>query len=273
MKNKTELRKYYPELPVREDFDLLIMKEQVELVSLDFLFNSRYADRLSFIGGTNLRLVEGIDRFSEDLDFDCKGLDKNQFIEMTDELVRHLNSLGFPAVPAEQESDRLSAFRRSIRFPGFAYEQGLSPYKGKRFLLKIEAQDQEYLYPRISRTIEKQGTAISVKTPPLTTLIAMKTAATLNRAKGRDFYDLDFLLGKTPLDFKYLDIKLGIKNTESLRSRLIAKINETDMKLKVEDVKHLLINPENAEKILGLKNRIIAIPDSSLGERKKGIKL
>lgn len=115
--------------------------------------------------------------------------------------------------------------------------------------------------------------AISVKTPPLTTLIAMKTAATINRAKGRDFYDLDFLLGKTPLDFKYLDIKLGIKNTDSLRSRLIAKINETDMKLKVEDVKHLLINPENAEKILGLKNRIIAIPDSSLGERKKGIKL
>ena len=28
--------------------------------------------KIFFIGGTNLRLVKGIDRFSEDLDFDCK---------------------------------------------------------------------------------------------------------------------------------------------------------------------------------------------------------
>ncbi len=27
---------------------------------------------MTFIGGTNLRLAKGIDRFSEDLGFDCK---------------------------------------------------------------------------------------------------------------------------------------------------------------------------------------------------------
>ncbi|MCK9626641.1 MAG: nucleotidyl transferase AbiEii/AbiGii toxin family protein [Bacteroidales bacterium] len=31
---------------------------------------------MTFIGGTNLRFVKGIDRFSEDLDFDCKDLSK-----------------------------------------------------------------------------------------------------------------------------------------------------------------------------------------------------
>ena len=49
------------------------------LMVLDFLSTSPYISKLAFIGGTNLRLVRGIDRFSEDFDFDSKGLTKDEF--------------------------------------------------------------------------------------------------------------------------------------------------------------------------------------------------
>lgn len=48
-----------------------MLKEYLQLMVLDFLSTSPYISKLAFIGGTNLRLVRGIDRFSEDLDFDC----------------------------------------------------------------------------------------------------------------------------------------------------------------------------------------------------------
>ena len=51
-----------------------MLKEYVELLALEWIAGSPYAAKLVFIGGTNLRLIQGIDRFSEDLDFDCKGL-------------------------------------------------------------------------------------------------------------------------------------------------------------------------------------------------------
>ncbi|MCI5483103.1 MAG: nucleotidyl transferase AbiEii/AbiGii toxin family protein, partial [Bacteroidales bacterium] len=44
-----------------------ILKEYVQLMVLDYLATSPYISKLAFIGGTNLRLIKGIDRFSEDL--------------------------------------------------------------------------------------------------------------------------------------------------------------------------------------------------------------
>ncbi|MBR4512447.1 MAG: nucleotidyl transferase AbiEii/AbiGii toxin family protein, partial [Bacteroidales bacterium] len=52
-----------------------VLKEYIELLALEHLSQSPYASKIVFIGGTCLRLVHGIDRFSEDLDFDCKGMD------------------------------------------------------------------------------------------------------------------------------------------------------------------------------------------------------
>jgi len=48
--------------------------------------------RVLLIGGTNLRLIQGIDRFSEDLDFDCKEMSEEEFLQMTDSVVRFLRN-------------------------------------------------------------------------------------------------------------------------------------------------------------------------------------
>ena len=85
------LRKYFP-AAVRENavFGKHILKEYLQLMILDFISSTNYADKLCFIGGTNLRLVYGIDRFSEDLDFDCKNMDKDEFLKMTDDILAFL---------------------------------------------------------------------------------------------------------------------------------------------------------------------------------------
>ena len=49
-----------------------MLKEYLQLLILDFLSSTSYIKKIVFIDGTYQRLVMGIDRFSEDIDFDCK---------------------------------------------------------------------------------------------------------------------------------------------------------------------------------------------------------
>ena len=75
-----------------------LIKEYILLLILDFLSTSKYIQKIAFIGGTNLRLVKGIDRFSEDLDFDCKNLSLTDFNKMTDSVLLFLQKFGINAV-------------------------------------------------------------------------------------------------------------------------------------------------------------------------------
>lgn len=79
---------------------------------LDFISSSPYAGKLCFIGGTSLRLVHGIDRFSEDLDFDCKNMTEEEFKAMTDDILAFLRMNDFNVEPR----DRLFLM---VRYPLF----------------------------------------------------------------------------------------------------------------------------------------------------------
>ncbi|MFO7882762.1 MAG: nucleotidyl transferase AbiEii/AbiGii toxin family protein [Kosmotogaceae bacterium] len=78
------------------------------------------------MGGTNLRLTKGIDRFSEDLDFDCKNLSSEEFIKMIDDVIIFLQRFGFRIETRDKPNDKLKAFRRNIFFPELLFELGLS---------------------------------------------------------------------------------------------------------------------------------------------------
>ena len=68
------IKGFFPEELRAGQFAKHILKEYVECLALEWIARSQWAPRLTFIGGTNLRLTKDIDRFSEDLDFDCKDL-------------------------------------------------------------------------------------------------------------------------------------------------------------------------------------------------------
>ena len=139
------IKGFFPEELRAGQFAKHILKEYVECLALEWIARSPWAAKLTFIGGTSLRLTKDIDRFSEDLDFDCKELTPDDFMRFSDALIAYLTNNGLNATAKEMESDRLTAMRRSILFPGLLHDLGLSAFKEERFLMKIEAQD---LLPR-----------------------------------------------------------------------------------------------------------------------------
>ncbi len=251
MVDLNKIKNYFPE-QIRDNALLgkRMMKEYIQLSILDYLSTTKHIRKLIFIGGSNLRLVKGIDRFSEDLDFDCKELNNAEFLQMSDDVINFLKRNGYEVESRDKKSPKLTAFRRNIYFPGFLFNSGLSGHRDERFLIKLEAQDQGVPYTPEIKNIKGCGFYFPFAVPPDSVLCAMKATALLERGKGRDFYDLMFLLGQTKPDYDFLKKRMGIKNAVELKAEIKKLLKYTDLKTKAKDFEHLLFTRENNKRIL-----------------------
>lgn len=242
---------FYPlQIASNASFQKHLLKEYIQLMVLDYLATTSYISKLAFIGGTNLRLIKGIDRFSEDLDFDCKGLSELEFIKMTNGVIAYLKRSGLNVVVRDKANTKLTAFRRNIYFPEFLFELGLSGHREERFLLKIEAQDQGIDYPIEMQNVQRCGFFFSLPTPSDSVLLAMKFSAILARAKGRDFYDAIFLMQRAKPSYQFLADRIGISTLEQLKKAVKDKLATVDLKVKIRDFEHLLFDVKSAQKIM-----------------------
>lgn len=238
-----------------------ILKEYIQLLILDYLTTTVFLKKIVFIGGTNLRLVKGIDRFSEDLDFDCKNLSSDEFISMTDGIVDFLKRMGYKVEARDKKNDKLKAYRRNIYFPELLFELGFSGYKQERFLIKIETQDQEVHYNHKMATIKGCGLYFTFPVPTNDVLCAMKLSALLSRQKGRDFYDVMFLLVQTIPNFEFLKKQCGIGNMQELKGALLTMLDTVDLQHKSKDFEHLVFNVTNTRKIIHFKDFVEELGD------------
>ncbi|MDR2867913.1 MAG: nucleotidyl transferase AbiEii/AbiGii toxin family protein [Bacteroidales bacterium] len=250
MINLEQIRPFFPtqinQNPAHQKY---IVKEYIQLMILDYLSTTSYLEKITFIGGTNLRLGKGIDRFSEDLGFDCKNLSESDFLEMTDDVLTFLHRSGLRVELRDKANSNLKAFRKNIYFPELLFDLGLSGYKEERFLIKIESQDQAVEYSSIMVNIKGCGFFFPFSVPPNDILCAMKISALLSRQKGRDFYDVMFLLAQTSPNYEYLTQKWNIHSPNELKEALLKTVANVDLKKKSKDFEHLLFQ-QNSDKIL-----------------------
>lgn len=227
-----------------------LLKEYIQLMILDYLSSTPYIRKLTFIGGTCIRLTKGIDRFSEDLDFDIKALSQEEFVKMTNDVIRFLQNNGLNATPRDSNNPNLKAFRRNIHFPELLFDLGLSGHKEERFLIKIESQDQMVDYPSQIVSVKGAGFYFPLPVPSDAILCAMKVSAMLDRQKGRDFYDAMFLLSQTLPDFNFLEQRSGISSLETLKKQAAIVFQSINLRHKMKDFEHLLFNKDNSKRIL-----------------------
>ena len=234
-----------------------MLKEYFHYRMLDMIYSGEYALKLSFIGGTSLRILHHIQRFSEDLDFDCFNLSREEFVSLTDKVIDRLRQEGIKVEADDKEKDqKLDAFRRNIIFPGLLFDLGFSGHREKKLLIKIECEPHHYAYEPVKPIIQKYNVFTQIFAPSPDILLSMKTGAVLERGKGRDYYDFIFLSGITEPDFGYLELKFGIINYSQLYDRILESCKETDFKLKSRDFEKLVFDPVETKKVLLFKEYI-----------------
>jgi hypothetical protein len=184
---------------------LRALREVMQEIALLGLWRSKFFEKAAFYGGTALRVLFGLDRFSEDLDFSL--LKKNEDFDLAeygDALKRELDSFGFdveienrikPAGTAIQ-SAFLKANTRSQMIT-VEFERGIIQQVPRNQVLKIKLEidtDPPSGFSTETRYLLRP-VPFAVRTFSLPDLFAGKMHAVLcrewkSRVKGRDWCDL-----------------------------------------------------------------------------------
>lgn len=224
------------------------VRELLQLTALKIIYDKDFFKNVAFVGGTALRVLFDLRRFSEDLDFsliDKKGYD---FSIVNSEIIRgfKLYGLNVESRPKDEKNVN-SAF---LKFSGLLKELGLSNLKDQKLSVKLEIDTDPPAGAHIESTIVNKTYIINLIHPDISSLYATKLHACFFRKylKGRDFYDFIWYLGrKARPNFKLLNNAItqtqganpGIKE-ENFRAFLLRKIEKVNFDEAKKDVERFL---------------------------------
>jgi predicted nucleotidyltransferase component of viral defense system len=174
------------------------LKEVLQSLVLDYVYNHSKYRKLNFYGGTCLHVLYDLNRLSEDIDLDnSEGV---ELILFEDDLSDHFRKvLGYRDLSIKRQESQQGIIRVTLRLP-VLYDLGLSPHRDEMLNLKVEIS-QHHQVAVIKRTpVIHLGRSFVPSHFSLETMMAGKMIACLERSfqvgnsavaiKGRDFYDL-----------------------------------------------------------------------------------
>ena len=190
---------------------LNIMREYLQAYILRILHDNGFFNAGAFIGGTALRFLYGLPRFSEDMDFSLVKKSGYKFIDSMKRVKQELALAGY-AVSAVY-NDRKTVQSAMVKFEGLMYEAGISPLRSQKFSIKIEIDTLPPEGAALKTDIINKYFPISFLSYDIPSLFAGKLHALLSRkyTKGRDFFDLGWYLSRW---------KVVVPNIELLQNAL-----------------------------------------------------
>jgi predicted nucleotidyltransferase component of viral defense system len=230
--------------------------EYLQSEVLSILYDSKYGRCLSFLGGTCLRFVYRIERFSEDLDFDLikEDLDCGDLASF---FQKKLTERGFSVDTRVKQTKNI--FIIFVKFSAVMMEMGLSGMEDQKIKIKFEVDPKPYKNIKYeSRVVSAYGKTFNIIANTAETLFAQKIIALKFRPyqKGRDFYDLVWFLAQKNIEPNYDILKekgIQIANRKEMAAELKKIIAGLDLQQAAKDVEPFLFYPKQAEWILDLE--------------------
>lgn len=245
------------------------LREIFQELALLGLWRGKFFEHAAFYGGTALRILHGLDRFSEDIDFSLLTPDENfnlspycAFIE------RELEAWGFPVKVEVKEKTGGSAIESAFLKADTVKQMLLieapesvvgGVHRNQVLRIKIEVDTHPPPDFTTESTFLFQPIPFAVRTYTLPCLFSGKMHALLfrkwgRRVKGRDWYDWVWYVGKgIPMDLKHLSARMRqtgdwnsdrpMKETE-FRRLIGESIQNLDVKAALADVEPFLKNPD-----------------------------
>ncbi len=230
------------------------LREILQEVTLLGLWRSKFFEHAAFYGGTALRILYGLDRYSEDMDFSLLKADSSFSMKPYGEaLKRELRSFGFDvnfqSADRRTESRIESAFLKGntltyliwIEAPG-SLMKGIHPEMQLKIKLEVDVEPPGGFQTETQFVL--QPIPFAVRSYSLPDLFAGKMHAVLcrkwrNRVKGRDWYDLVWYIGRHPeIRLSHLEARMrqsghyineGLLTIEKMKELLIEAVDNLDV--------------------------------------------
>ena len=234
----------------------LLVREYLQARLLGLLQEQGAFQRAAFLGGTALRFLFRLPRFSEGLDFSTKGRDPDfPLEEMAARTARRLGGEGYEVTIKARGGVVRSCF---VRFPGLLRALDLSPHAGETISVKVEVDTNPPPGAVLGNTLVRRHVLLHLLHHDPASLLAGKLHAVLVRrfTKGRDLYDLLWYLADAqwpPPNLMLLNNALEQTSwngprigAANWRRVVMSRLEEIDWTAAVRDVRPFLERPEEA---------------------------
>lgn len=245
------------------------LREILQEIALLGLWRSKFFEKGAFYGGTALRILYGLDRFSEDLDFSLLQPQPNfDLSRYSKALQTEMRSFGFEVTVDSKEKRTPGAVQSAFLKANtlrqlLAIEAGKEIVRGlpKGQVLKIKIEVDTDPPPGFTTEVKYllHPIPFSVRSYVLPDLFAGKMHAILcrrwkSRIKGRDWYDFVWFVSNYPeLNLSHLEKRMiqtgDWKQSEPLtgerfNERLREMIEAVDLKRARAEVEPFVNNPD-----------------------------
>jgi len=175
---------------------LNLMREYLQAYVLKILHEEGFFRSNAFLGGTALRFLYGLPRFSEDLGFSLEKKESSPFDKVLGKIKQELTLAGYDVSISYRGPKNVKM--AAVRFEKLMHEAGLSPLKDQRFSVKLEIDTNPPKGAGLRTQIVNKYFPIAFLSHDLNSLFAGKLIALLARryTKGRDFFDLSWYLSR-----------------------------------------------------------------------------
>jgi len=185
------------------------LREYLQALFLSALHRQGAMIPLAFHGGTALRFIYQLPRYSEDLDFTLERKeDEFRLDKILKTAQRFFHQQGFETtIKFNLKKTVQNAF---FRFPGLLYDLNLSPRQTETLAIKIEVDTNSPAETILEITLVRKYVTLQIQHHNQASLFSGKLYAFFTRSyvKGRDLYDLLWYLSDPqwpPPNFKMLN--------------------------------------------------------------------
>jgi predicted nucleotidyltransferase component of viral defense system len=249
------------------------IKEIVQEIALLGLWRAKFFEKAAFYGGTALRILYKLDRFSENLDFSLLKPKKNFDLSKYEKAIKdELESFGFTAIVEKKKKTKQSPINSAfiklntiehmllIGLPK-GFDKSIHPEELIKIRLEVDTDP-----PKDGGITENSILLLpypfSIKTFQIEDLFAGKVHAVLcrewkGRVKGRDWYDLIWFISRNvSLNLEYLRQRMiqsnyWDKNQKMTKDQLLnifdKKISSLDIKSAKNDIINFIKDPSIIE--------------------------
>lgn len=226
-----------------------ILREYLQSKVLELIYQEKVAKYIYFVGGTALRLLHDLDRFSEDLDFDVDSISGMKIKALVKKIHVELSVENLSVELYENFTQKRNYYE--LRFNNLLFELNISRNKSEKLMIKL---DFEHIWQGMTREtvlFQRYGFLSNIITLPKQQILVQKLYAYIKRQQTlpRDIYDITWLISQgAEIDTLFLQKN---KLPENLVLQAIKKFTLEEKKLETykRQLKPYLINEANIDKL------------------------
>lgn len=163
-----------------------VAREYLQSKIISLIYSDKISKNIFFVGGTALRLLYGLDRFSEDLDFDAPKVPRSQIKQLITNISANLKKEDF-------KHTFYTNFKKDKDYFEFRFENLL--FRDEKLVIKLDFEPFWQKQARELVFLSRYGFLANVVTKSKDQFLVEKLVAFLNRkqTEGRDVYDIVWL--------------------------------------------------------------------------------